>query len=110
MCEQIMRVGIIGIPCAVMKKADMEKISYNKAAYGLMDGIDTYGKLIDAKKQLNEVSMQIFMMNQFLRRQNYAVNALMRLQSIGVTNEEILNVHEFLNAARFQNAKTNPAN
>ena len=59
MCEQLTRLRIgfpelIAIHAAVMKTVDLEKISYSKAAYALMDGIDTYEKLIDAKKQLDD--------------------------------------------------------
>jgi hypothetical protein len=48
------------------------------------------------RKQLNDISMQIFMMNQFLGRQNYAVNALMKLQFYGITEDQILNACRFL--------------
>jgi hypothetical protein len=41
---------------------------------------------------MNDISMQIFMMNQFLGRQNYAVNALMKLQFYGITEDQILSL------------------
>ena len=34
--------------------------------------------------------------------QIYALNALMRLQSYGVTNQDILNIHEAVNSARLE--------
>ena len=43
------------------------------------------------KKRLNNISMQIFMMNQFLG-QNFAVNALMKLQFYGITEDQILSL------------------
>jgi hypothetical protein len=39
---------------AIVKEVDTEKISYNRAAFALMDGIDTSIKLIDVRKQLND--------------------------------------------------------
>ena len=45
------------------------------------------------------------MLNLFSARQNKALNALMKLQSFSVTDEEILNIHEFLNVARLESAR-----
>jgi len=100
LCGQIVRFGIgigelIAFHAAVAKKVDTEKISYSRAAFALMDGIDTSDKLFDARKQLNDTWMQIQMVNLFSARQNEALNALMKLQCYGVTFEEILNIHEF---------------
>jgi hypothetical protein len=60
--------------------------------YTFLLGIDTYEKLIDAKKQLNDTLKQIQMMNLFSARQNYAINALIKLQCYGITDIEILNL------------------
>ena len=111
MCEQIVRLGIglgelLAFHTAVCEKAEIHNISRESAAYRVIEDIRDYDKLGGMKKQLNVISMQIFMMNQYLGRQNHAVNALMKLQSVGVTDKEILNIYEFLNSARFQSAKT----
>jgi hypothetical protein len=110
LCEKIVRFGIgigelLALHAAVMKKSDLEKISNDTAAYALMDGIDTSVKLIDARKQLNDTIMKIQMMDIFSVNQNKALNALIKLQSCGVTEEEILNIHEFLNGARLEIAR-----
>jgi hypothetical protein len=39
-----------------------------------------------------------------LARQKHAVSALIKLQSYGVTDDEILNIYEFMNRARLENA------
>ncbi len=39
----------------------MEDILYDKAAFALLDGIDTPKKLLDVKKQLNHTIMEIQM-------------------------------------------------
>jgi hypothetical protein len=113
LCEKIVRFGIspgelIAFHAAVMKKVDMENISNRNAAYALMDGIDTSEKLLDTKKQLNDTIMKIQMVNLFSARQNDALNALMKLQLYGVTEEEILNIYGFLNGARLESARSNP--
>jgi hypothetical protein len=59
----------------------------------------------DAKKQLNDTWTQIQMLNLLFARQNKAISALIKLQSFGVTDKEILNFHEFLNGARLESAR-----
>ena len=95
LCEQVMRARI-GFPellvlhDAVTKKASFENLSMGTAAYRVMEEIENYNRLGGLKKQLNDISMQIFMMNQISVRQNYAVNALMKLQLYGITENQIL--------------------
>jgi len=56
-----------------VEKADIENLPYGRAAYALMDGIDTFGKLFNAKKRLNYIWAQIQMVNLFSARQNDAI-------------------------------------
>ena len=81
-----------------MEKVDIENLPCCRASYALMDGIDTSDKFIDARKQIQ-------MVNLFSAFQNDALNALMKLQSCGVTNEEILIIYEFMNEARQKNTR-----
>ena len=92
----------------------MENLSYGEAAYALMNGIDTSEKVSDAKKQLihaqkqlYETVMQINMVKQILVRQSKAIMSLIRLQGYGITDNEIINVEEFLIRARSQNLVCN---
>jgi hypothetical protein len=110
LCEQLLPLGIgfaelCAVHAAIVKMVDTEKLSYSRAAFALMDGIDTANKLFNAKKQLNDIWMQIQMLNLFLARQHKALTALIKLQSFGVTDEEILNIHEFLNGVRLESAR-----
>ena len=108
MSEQIVRLGI-GVPellalhTAVLKKADTDNLSRDRAAYRVIEEIRDYNNLGGMKKQLSDVSLQIFTMNQISARQNNAIMALMRLQAYGVTDDEILNMHDILNRARSEN-------
>jgi hypothetical protein len=45
---------------------------------------------------LSDVRTKVFVMNQFLARQNKAVMALFNLQSHGVTENQILYLHNIL--------------
>ena len=83
---------LLAFDTAVCEKAEMLNLSRNNAAYRVIEDIQNYNRLGGMKKQLNDISMQIFMMNQFLGRQNYAVNALMKLQLYGITENQILNL------------------
>lgn len=110
LCEKIVRFGIgigelLAFHTAVMKKGDLEKVSYSTAAFVLMNGIDTSDKLFDAKKLLNDTWIQIHMVNLFSACQNKALNALIKLQCFGITEEEILNIQEFLNRARLESTR-----
>jgi hypothetical protein len=49
--------------------------------------------------------MKIQMMSLVLARQKHAVNALIKLQSYGVTDNEIINIYRFLDSARLENAR-----
>lgn len=49
----------------------MENITSRNAAYALMDGIDTFDKLFDSRKQLNDTIIKI-QVNLMSARQNKA--------------------------------------
>ena len=70
----------------------------------MIEDIRDYDNLGGIKKQRSDVAMQIYAMNQLSARQNNAIMALMRLQTYGITDDEILNMHEILNRARFESA------
>ena len=67
MCEQIvgLRIGIgelLAFDTAVWEKAEKHKLSRESAAYRVIEDILYYNKLGGMKKQLNDISMQIFIM------------------------------------------------
>jgi hypothetical protein len=111
MCEQIMHIGI-GVPellafhTAVVNKADRDNLSREAAAYRVMEDIEDYNKSGGMKKQMNDISMQMFMMNQFLGRRNKAVTSLLNMQCYGIGDDEIIKMDEFLNSIRSNSAAT----
>lgn len=109
LCKQGISLGIgftelSAFHAAIFKKIELENLPYGQALYSLMDDIDALEKLIDAKKQLNDTIMKIQMMSLVLARQKHAVSALLKSQSYGVTEKEILNVYEILDSARLGNS------
>jgi hypothetical protein len=110
LCEQLISLGIgfaelSAFHSAIFKKIEVENLPFGEALYSLMDGIDTSVKLIDARKQLNDTIMKIQMMSLVLARQKHATSALIKLQSYGVTDNEILNIYRYLDNARLENAR-----
>ena len=81
----------------------MHNLSMESAAYRVIEEIRDYNNLGGMKKQLSDVSMKIFTMNQISSCQNNAIMALARLHVYGITDDEILNVHDILNRARLEN-------
>jgi hypothetical protein len=61
-----------------------------------MEDIDGYNKLGEMKKQLYNIAMQIHMMNQISARQNNAVMEVLKLQSVGATEDQIVHLHKYL--------------
>ena len=45
-------------------------------------------------------------MNEICEPRNIAITSLLKLQNYGITDDEILNVYEYLNTARFEFAKS----
>jgi hypothetical protein len=107
LCEQIVRLRIgmgelFAFHTAVSEKAELHNLS-ESAAYRVIEDIQDYDKLGGMKKQQSDVALQIYAMNQLSASQNNAIMALMRLQTYGITDDEILNIHDILNRARLEN-------
>ena len=99
--EQISRLPIgigelLAFHTAVSETAEMNNLSMECAAYRVIEDIQYYNKLGGIKKQLCDATTKVFVMNQFLVRQNKAVMALFNLQSHGVTENQILYLHNIL--------------
>jgi hypothetical protein len=62
----------------------------------VIEDIRDYDKLGGMNKQQSDVAMQIYALNQFSARQNKAIMALFKLQSLGVKDDQILNMYKFL--------------
>jgi hypothetical protein len=96
--EQFVWLGIgigelLAFHTGVSEKAEMYNLSMESAAYRVIEDIQYYNRLGGMKKELSYVSTKVFAMNQLSGRQNNAVMALIRLQSQGVTEDQILRLH-----------------
>jgi len=100
LCEQIvqLRIGIgelLAFHTAVCERAEKNNLSRDSAAYLVIEDIRDYDKLGGMKKQQSDVAMQIYALNQFSGRQNNAITALFKLQSLGITDDQVLSMCRF---------------
>jgi hypothetical protein len=95
--EQIIRLRIgvdelLAFHTAFCEKAEMHNWSMESAAYRLIEDIQYYNKLGGMKKELSDLATKVFVMNQLSARQNNTIMALIKLQSQGVTEDQILSL------------------
>ena len=95
LCEQIIRLQFV-------EKAHMHNLPMDATAHCVVEDIQDYNHL--GGMWQSDVIMQIYAPNQFSALQNKAIMALLRLHAFGITDDEILNVYQFLNRARLESA------
>ena len=98
------KVFIFGV--AVDEKARTNNLSASTAAYRLIEDIEDYNKIGGLKNEISRLGAQIYAMNETCAPRNKAITSLLKLQYYGITDDEILNVYEFLNRARIESAAT----
>jgi hypothetical protein len=104
LCEELVSFGI-GFPellafhSAVLKKADTENLRMDTAAYRVVEEIEDYTMIIGMKNEISRLAMQKYAISQTVTPREKAISSLFRLQCYGITDEEIVNVHDFLNDA-----------
>jgi hypothetical protein len=91
---------------AVNEKARTCNLPISTAAYRVIEDIENYHRIGGLKNEISRLAVQIYGMNQICAPRNKAVTSLLKLQNYGITDEEILNVFEYLNRARFESAAT----
>ena len=99
--EQITRLKIgigelLAFHSAVYEKADAEKLALDTAAYRIAEGIRDYRQLGGFKREHDKTIQQIFMLNAFMANKQTALMSLIRLQSMGISEDQILNMDQFL--------------
>ena len=97
---------LIPFNIAVNEKAQTNNLSVSTAAYSVIEEIDNYNRIGGLNKEISRLAVQIFGMNQICAPRNKAITSLLKLQNYGITDDEILNMCEFLDRARFESAAT----
>jgi hypothetical protein len=70
-----------------------------------MEEIESYERIGGLKNEISNLVMQKYAIDQICAQRNKAITSLVKLQSFGVTDEKIFNIHEFLNGSRLGNVK-----
>ena len=101
LAEQIIRFNIgigelLAFHFSVYEKADIERIPLDTAAYKVVEDIRDYSQLGGLKKEQDRVQQQIYMFNALMANKQQAIMALLRLQSMGINEEQILNMDRLL--------------
>jgi hypothetical protein len=97
LAEQIMRLKIgigelLAFHSAVYEKADAEKLALDTAAYRIAEDIREYRQLGGFTREHHKAIQQICMLNAVVTYKQQAIMALFRLQSMGISEDQILNM------------------
>jgi hypothetical protein len=91
---------------AVNEKARTCNLPISAAAYRVIEDIENYNRIGGMNKEITRLAVQIFGMNQICAPRNKAITSLLKLQSYGISDQEVLNVYEYLNRTRSESAAT----
>jgi len=99
--EQIRSMGIgkeklLTFSVEVNEKAQKYNLSISAAAYHIIEELEKYNRIGDLQNKISSLAMQRYAINQMSAPRNKAITALLKLQACGITDEEILNLYEFL--------------
>ena len=85
---------LIAFNILVTETAETYNIPISAAAFRVIKEIEDYRKIIGLKKEISRLAVQIYTMNEILGRKYNGVMALLRRQSRGVTEDQILRFFE----------------
>jgi hypothetical protein len=91
---------------AVNEKARTCNLPISAAAYRLIEDIENYNRIGGLNKEISRLAVQIYGMNEICAPRNKAITSLVKLQSYGISDQEVLNVYEYLNRTRSDSATT----
>jgi len=87
---RINTAGLLALDVAVNDTAEIYNLPIYTAAFRVMNDIQDYNKLGGLKKQLAALCTQVYAVKEVCSHQNQAMIALLKLQSRGITEEQIL--------------------
>jgi hypothetical protein len=87
---------LISFKVAVNEAAEQYGFPRSTAAAYVLNNIRDYNKIGGLKKELNNLLTQVFAVKEACFRQNKSMMAMLNLQSRGISEEQILQVNNFL--------------
>jgi hypothetical protein len=68
--------------------------------YRIIEDLENYNRIGDMQNEIASLAIQRYAINQMSASTDKAITALLKLQYYGISDEEVLNVYEYLNRAR----------
>ena len=93
---RISMVELLALDDAVSETAEQYNLPIYAAAFRVINDIKDYNKLGGLKKQLATLSAQVYTVKEVCSHQNQAMVALVKLKSYGITEDDILNLNNYL--------------
>jgi hypothetical protein len=72
----------------------------------VIQDIENFNRIGGMKNEISNLAMQRYANNQISAPRDKAIAALLRLQAYGITDDQILDVHGYLNRTLFEPAST----
>jgi hypothetical protein len=92
---------------AVNHLAKQYNLPPSVAALRLFNDIQAYNKIGGLKREVSRLSQQVFVVNGVWANQNKAMIAMLNLQSQGITEDKILQLHNLLENNGYKDVKSN---
>jgi hypothetical protein len=92
----ISRTELISFKTAVNETAETYGLTPSSATLDVINLIIGHNKKGQLKRELSELTFQKYAINEFCSRKNQVITSLVRLQSYGITEDQIINVNKFL--------------
>jgi hypothetical protein len=105
---RINTAGLLALEAAVNDMAEMYNLPILTAAFRVFTDIQDYNKLGGLKKQLAALCAQVHAVKEVCSHQNQAMVTLVKLKSYGITEDDILNLNNYVERNMMNNKITNP--
>ena len=99
--EEIAAFGIginqlLALEIGIKEAAKYYNLPFVSAAMQLIEGLKTYNKIKDIKKELSVLQLQKYALDQACSRRSQSLVNLAKLKSYGLTEDKILQLNNFL--------------
>jgi hypothetical protein len=93
---RINTAGLLALDAAVNDAVEIYNLPVYSAAFQVINDIRDYNKLGGLKKHLAALCAQVHVVKEVCSHQNQAMVALVKLKSYGITEDDILNLNNYL--------------
>jgi hypothetical protein len=91
---------LLAFKMGIAQAAKYYNLPFVSAAMQLIDDIKTYNKINDIKKELTTLQLQKYALDQACSRQSQSLVNLAKLESNGITEEQIISLGNLLQENR----------